>query len=178
VFTSAEEFLARPRATVPGCLVLDYRLPHLDGLALQRQLVVNEPHLPIIFISYYGDAPMVVQAMKAGALEILGKPFRDDELLTAIEQGVTRSHSALIRQGELQRLRLCYATLTRREQQTMWLVIAGRSNKRIAGELNISEITVKAHRGRVMAKMKARSLAELVTLATRLKPELLPGSSD
>ena len=167
-FSSAEEFLARPRDEVPSCLVLDYRLPQLDGLALQRQLAANETHVPVIFITYSGDPSMAVQAMKAGALEILSKPFRDDELLSAIRQGIARRQSALLREGEERRLRQCHATLTRREREVMKLVVKGRLNKQIASELSISEITVKAHRGRVMVKMKADSLADLVNMSIRL----------
>lgn len=167
-FASAEEFLAHPRGEVPCCLVLDYRLPQLDGLALQRQLAAHEAHVPIIFITYYGDPSMAVQAMKAGALEILSKPFRDDELLSAIHQGVAQSHTALARGAEDRQLRQCYATLSRREREVMRLVVAGRLNKQIASELSISEITVKAHRGRVMGKMQADSLADLVNMAIRL----------
>jgi FixJ family two-component response regulator len=173
-FASAEEFLARPRATVPSCLILDYMLPQLDGLDLQKRIVADAVCLPIIFITCYGDPPMAVQAMKAGALEVLIKPFGDDTLLCAVQQGIARSHAALHRESELRRLRNCYATLSRRERQVMCLVVAGRLNKQIGGELRLSEITVKAHRGRVMRKMKADSLAGLVNMAIKLDLESLP----
>jgi FixJ family two-component response regulator len=172
-FASAEEFLARPRALAAGCLVLDYCLPQLDGLSLQKHIALDDAHLPIIFITCYGDPPMVVQAMKAGALEILSKPFGDDELLSAINQGIVRSQSALVRQAELRLLRTSYATLSPRERQVMALVVAGRLNKQIARQLQISEITVKAHRGRAMHKMGADSLAALVKMAFKLNLEAM-----
>jgi FixJ family two-component response regulator len=167
-FASAEEFLAHPREESPCCLVLDYRLPHLDGLGLQKHLAVSEAHVPVIFITYYGSPAMAVQAMKGGALEVLSKPFRDDELLGAIRQGIAHSETALHHGRELRWLRRCYDTLSRREREVMGLVVAGRLNKQIANELGISEITVKAHRGRVMGKMQAQSLADLVNMAIRL----------
>ena len=172
-FASAEEFLAHPRDSVPGCLVLDYCLPQLDGLGLQKRIAADEALLPIVFITCYGDPRMAVQAMKAGALEILSKPFGDDEILGAIRQGIARSQSALLRHAELGRLRQSYATLSPRERQIMALVVSGRLNKQIARELQISEITVKAHRGRVMRKMKSDSLAELVNMAIKLDREAL-----
>jgi len=167
-FASAEEFLATSRAVVPSCLVLDYRLPQLDGLRLQQRLLAQAGHMPVIFITCYGDPPMAVQAMKAGALEVLSKPFREDALLDAIQEGLARSHTTLLRQEEARRLQQRYAALSRREREVMWLVVAGRLNKQIAATLGISEITVKAHRGRVMRKMKAGSLAELVGMTIRL----------
>jgi FixJ family two-component response regulator len=166
-FTSAQEFLARRRATVPCCLVLDVTLPGLNGLELQQQLV-DRSDMPIIFITGHGDVPMSVQAMKAGAVEFLTKPFNDAVLLNAIRDAIERSRAALRQESELQALRSCYASLTPREREVMSLVIAGLLNKQIGGELGISEITVKAHRGQMMRKMKADSLAALVTMASRL----------
>jgi FixJ family two-component response regulator len=166
-FGSAREFLARPRARVPTCLVLDMALPDFSGLDLQK-LVADRLEMPIIFITGYGDVPMTVRAMKAGAVEFLTKPFRDDVLLSAIRQALERSQSALGREAEMQTLRDCYASLSRREREVMALVVAGLLNKEVGGELGISEITVKAHRGKVMRKMKADSLAGLVTMAARL----------
>jgi FixJ family two-component response regulator len=167
-FASAEEFLARPRSSVPSCLVLDYRLPQLDGLDLQQRIAVDRFSLPIIFITCHGDLPMAVRAMKAGALEILIKPFGDDALLWAIQQGIERSHAALRREDELRQLRIRYATLSPRERQVMSLVVVGRLNKQIGSELKVTEINVKAHRGRVMRKMKAGSLADLINIAIKL----------
>jgi len=168
-FASAEEFLAHPRDESPSCLVLDYRLPHLDGLGLQQHLAASEAHMPVIFITYYGHPAMAVKAMKGGALEVLSKPFRDEELLGAIRQGIAHSETALRHEGELRWLQRCYDTLSRRECEIMALVVAGRLNKQIASELGISEITVKSHRGRVMEKMQAKSLAALVNMAIRLR---------
>lgn len=170
-FASAEEFLAHPRAAVPSCLLLDYRLPQLDGLDLQKRIVADAVWMPIIFITCHCDPPMAVQAMRAGALEILIKPFGADALLYAVEQGIARSHAELRREGELQRLRQHYTALSGRERQVMSLVVAGRLNKQIGSELKVSEVTVKAHRGRVMRKMKAGSLAELVSIAIKLDLE-------
>ncbi len=166
-FVSASEFLARPRATVPCCLVLDVTLPGLNGLDLQSQLV-ERTEMPIIFITGHGDIPMSVRAMKAGAVEFLTKPFSDDVLIAAIAQGLARSRAELRRDSELHDLRNCYATLTPREREVMALVVAGLLNKQVGGELGISEITVKAHRGQVMRKMQADSLPDLVTMAARL----------
>jgi len=168
-FASAQEFLARPRVLAPSCLVLDVTLPGLNGLDLQKRVAVDRIDMPIIFITGYGDVPMTVQAMKAGAVEFLTKPFRDDVLLTAIRHALDRSHSALGREAEMQVLRDCYASLTRREREVMTLVVSGLLNKQVGGELGISEITVKAHRGKVMRKMKAGSLADLVNMATSLR---------
>lgn len=168
-FASAQEFLARPRVPVPSCLVLDVSLPGLNGLDLQGHVAVQRADLPIIFITGYGDVPMTVRAMKAGAVEFLTKPFRDDVLLNAIRQAIERSRAALDNEAQVQVLRDCYTSLTRRQRQVMELVVSGRLNKQVGGELGISEITVKAHRGRVMQKMKADSLPELVKMAARLR---------
>jgi FixJ family two-component response regulator len=167
-FESAQEFLAHPRALVPSCLVLDVSLPGLNGLELQKRVAVERTDMPIIFITGYGDVPMTVQAMKAGAVEFLTKPFGDNVLLSAIRHALDRSHSALGREAEMQVLRDCYASLTPREREVMALVASGLLNKQVGGELGISEITVKAHRGQAMQKMKADSLADLVKMAARL----------
>src|SRR6267143_1125235 len=167
-FASAEEFIAHPRPFVPSCLVLDVSLPDLNGLDLQKRVAADRSDMPIIFITGYGDVPMTVQAMKAGAVEFLTKPFGDNVLLSAIRHALDRSHSALGREAEMQVLRDCYALLTRREGEVMALVVSGLLNKQVGGELGISEITVKAHRGQVMQKMKAASFADLVKKAARL----------
>jgi FixJ family two-component response regulator len=168
-FASAQEFLSRPRALVPNCLVLDVSLPDLNGLDLQKRVAVERSDMPIIFITGYGDVPMTVQAMKAGAVEFLSKPFSDDVLVSAIRQAIERSRVALGLEAEMQALRGRYASLTTRERQVMALVVSGMLNKQVGSELGISEITVKAHRGKVMQKMKANSLADLVKLAARLR---------
>jgi len=168
-FASSQEFLARPRISVPSCLVLDVSLPGLNGLDLQGRVAVDRPDMPIIFITGYGDVPMTVRAMKAGAVEFLTKPFNHDVLLSAIRQAIERSRAALDREAEIRAIRECYASLTRRERQVMDLVVSGRLNKQVGGELGISEITVKAHRGKVMQKMKADSLPDLVKMAARLR---------
>ncbi|HMF95622.1 MAG TPA: response regulator transcription factor [Vicinamibacterales bacterium] len=166
-FESAKDFLSRPRVTVPCCLVLDVSLPGLNGLELQQQLA-ERTEMPIIFITGYGDVPMTVRAMKAGAVEFLTKPFKADVLLDAIRHAIERSRAALQHESELHALRDSYASLTQREREVMALVVAGLLNKQVGGELGISEITVKAHRGQVMRKMKADSLPDLVTMAARL----------
>ena len=169
-FASAQEFLACPRALVPSCLVLDVSLPGLNGLDLQKRVAVERTDVPIIFITGYGDVPMTVQAMKAGAVEFLTKPFSDDALLSAIRAALERSRTAQSREAEMRVLQDRYASLSRRERQVMELVVSGLLNKQIGGELGISEITVKAHRGQVMQKMKADSLADLVRIAAKLRP--------
>ncbi|MGA8437934.1 MAG: response regulator [Candidatus Sulfotelmatobacter sp.] len=168
-FSSAHEFLERPRTLGPSCLVLDYSLPDLNGLELQKRVAIECPDMPIIFITGHRDVPMTVQAMKAGALEFLTKPFCDQVLLNAIRDGLDRSRAALRREGEMQQLRDRYASLSCRERQVMALVVSGLLNKQVGGELGISEITVKAHRGKVMQKMQADSLADLVRMAARLR---------
>ena len=167
-FASAQEFLNHPRTPVPSCLVLDLSLPGLNGLELQKQLAVQQIGMPIIFITGYGDVPKSVQAMKAGALEFLTKPLDNDALVGAIRNALQQSRLALAHDAEMQELRARYALLTSREQQVMALVVSGLLNKQVGGELGISEITVKAHRGQVMLKMKADSLATLVKLAAKL----------
>ena len=170
MFASAQEFLDYPRVHIPNCLVLDVSLPGLNGLDLQRLVAGDRTDMPIIFITGYGDVPMTVQAMKAGAVEFLTKPFNDDVLLTAIRAALARSHAALGHEAEMRVLRDRYASLSQRERQVMALVVSGLLNKQVGGQLGISEITVKAHRGKVMQKMKADSLADLVKMATRLRP--------
>ncbi|HVM92336.1 MAG TPA: response regulator [Terriglobales bacterium] len=167
-FASAQEFLDRPRVPAPGCLVLDLSLPGLNGLELQKRIAAERTDLPIVFITGHGDIPKTVQAMKAGAVEFLTKPFGDELLLNAVRQALERSRLALARNAEMQELQNRYTSLTSRERQVMALVVAGLLNKQIGGELGISEITVKAHRGQVMHKMRADSLAALVRMSSRL----------
>jgi FixJ family two-component response regulator len=172
-FPSATDFLAHPRLGGPSCLVLDVSLPDLNGLDLQKR-IVDWTDMPIIFITGYGDVPTSVQAMKAGAAEFLTKPFNDDVLLSAIRQAIERSRVELAREAELHAFRNCHASLTPREREIMALVVSGLLNKQIGAELGISEITVKAHRGKVMRKMRVDSLADLVRIAMALKLPHVP----
>ena len=174
-FTSAEEFLRSARPDAPACLILDVQMPGLSGLDLQRELARADLLIPIVFVTGHGDIPMTVQAMKAGAVEFLTKPFSDEVLLSAIRQAIERSRGALEEEGEVRALRERYALLSPREQAVMTLVVAGRLNKQVGFELGISEITVKAHRGRMMRKMEADSLADLVNMAARLRLAPAPG---
>jgi FixJ family two-component response regulator len=167
-FESANAFLAADIPDLPGCLVLDVRLPGLSGLDLQRRLTEIEVDLPIIFITGHGDVPMAVRAMKAGAVELLTKPFRDQELLEAIRQALARNRLSHREKTEKTELRQRFESLTRREREVMHLVTGGRLNKQIAGQLGISEVTVKIHRGNVMKKMQAESVAALVGMAARI----------
>ena len=167
-FASAQEFLRSKRPDVPGCLVLDVRLPGLSGLDLQKRMADSDIEMPIIFISGHGDIPMTVRAMKAGAVEFLTKPFRDQDLLDAIQQALERDRTARKQREEIQTLRRRFDLLTQREREVMGLVVTGLLNKQIAGELGTSETTVKIHRHQVMEKMAANSLAELVRMSDRL----------
>lgn len=167
-FGSALEFLARPRASVPSCLVLDVALPDVSGLDLQQRVAVERSEMPVIFIAGYGDVSTSVRAMKAGALEFLTKPFPEDVLLDAIRQGLERSRRALDHAARLKALHDSYESLTPREREVMVLVVSGLLNKQVGGELGISEITVKAHRGQVMRKMNADSLPALVNMVAGL----------
>jgi FixJ family two-component response regulator len=169
-FASAQEFLCRPRVFIPSCLVLDVTLPDLNGLELQKRIATDRIDMPIIFITGHGDVPMTVRAMKAGAAEFLTKPYGDDAMLSAIRQAIEYSRAALHRESEMRSIRDLYASLSQREQQVMALVVRGLLNKQVGVELGISEITVKAHRGSVMRKMKADSLADLVNMSARLHP--------
>jgi FixJ family two-component response regulator len=168
LFASAQEFLARPRPRCPSCLVLDLGLPDLNGLELQRRIAGDRIQMPIIFVTGRGDIPTTVQAMKAGAVEFLTKPFAPEVLLSAIQNALERSRGALGEEATLQALRDRYQSLSGREREVMALVVRGRLNKQVGGELGITEITVKGHRGRMMHKMRAKSLPELVNMAARL----------
>jgi FixJ family two-component response regulator len=168
LFASAQEFLARPRTFAPSCLILDVNLPDLNGLELQKRIAADRVEMPIIFITGYGDVPMTVKAMKAGAVEFLTKPFGDDVVLSAIRNAIDRSEAALGSEAEMRAVREGYASLTHRERQVMKFVVSGMLNKQVGAELGISEITVKAHRGQAMRKMKANSLADLVRMADGL----------
>ena len=167
-FASAQKFLDSPRSDVASCLVLDVRLPGLSGLDLQKRMAQANIEIPIIFITGHGDVPMTVKAMKGGAVEFLTKPFDDEVLLSAIRHAIKRSAAVLDEQSEMMTLRSNYESLTPREQDVMRCVVAGMLNKQIGMKLGISEITVKAHRGKMMQKMKAESLADLVKTAVRL----------
>src|SRR3954471_4807987 len=169
LFSTAHEFLASPRCSGPCCLILDVTLPDLSGLDLQERIAAESSHMPIIFLTGHGDIPITVKAMKRGALEFLTKPFDTDVLLTAIRYAIKRSEAAITRESAMHALREGFESLTRREREVMTLVVSGLLNKQVGGELGISEITVKAHRGNVMRKMKAESFADLVTMATRLR---------
>jgi FixJ family two-component response regulator len=174
LFESAQEFLSRPRVFVPSCLVLDITLPGVNGLDLQKRVAGDRADMPIIFITGYGDVPITVQAMKAGAVEFLTKPFDDGALLNAIRQALERSRIALDRETDIRSLQDRYTSLSNREREVMALVVHGRLNKQVGFELGISEITVKAHRGKVMRKMKAGSLADLVRMAAELRVSPTP----
>jgi FixJ family two-component response regulator len=168
-FSSAREFLARPHAGGPSCLVLDIGLPDLNGLDLQERIAIDRIGMPIIFITGHGDVPMTVRAMKAGAVEFFLKPWGDESLLSALGNALARSEVLVRQEAALASLRRRYASLSGRERQVMTLVTSGMLNKQVGGELGISEITVKAHRGKTMQKMGAGSLAELVTMGARLR---------
>jgi FixJ family two-component response regulator len=170
-FATAHEFLIRPWPTTPSCLVLNVSLPDLNGLELQKRVAIDRPNMSIIFTTSQSDVYTTVRAMKAGAIEFLIKPYRDEVLLRAIQEGIRRSGAELHREAEVRELRETFAQLSHRERQVMALVALGLLNKQVGAELGISEITVKAHRGQVMQKMKANSFAELVRMAARLRLE-------
>jgi FixJ family two-component response regulator len=176
-FASAQQFLARPRSVVPSCLILDVKLPDLNGLELQERIASERTDMPIIFLTGSADIAMTVRAMKRGALEFLTKPFDAEALLIGIQQALKRSEAALGRENQLHALRTGYGLLTQREREVMTLVVSGLPNKQVGGELGISEITVKAHRGNVMRKMKANSFANLVNMAARLRVTRLTATS-
>jgi FixJ family two-component response regulator len=167
-FASAQAFLAHPRLLAPSCLILDVQLPDLNGLELQNRIAADQIEMPIIFITGYGDVPMTVRAMKAGAIEFLTKPFSEEALLRAIRQAIERSKAALSQEAQMRVLRHAYESLTPREREVMRLVVRGLLNKQVGGELGISEITVKAHRGSMMQKMRAGSFADLMNMAMKL----------
>ena len=173
-FASAQEFLHRPRVVAPSCLVLDFSLPDLDGLELQKRVAPDRTNMPITFISGYGDVPTTVRAMKAGAMEFLTKPLTGAVLVSAIQRAIERSRAMIHDEDAMRQLRNCHASLSPRERQVMALVVSGLLNKQVGGELGISEITVKAHRGQVMRKMNAGSLPGLVTMAARLDSRSAP----
>ena len=170
LFGSVQEFLAAFQRERPGCLVLDVRLPGRSGLDLQEELARADIHFPVIFISGHADVPMSVRAMKAGAVEFLTKPVRDQDLLDAIQLAIAKDRARRKQEATRERLRADFDTLTPREREVMVMVVAGRLNKQIAGDLQLSEATVKAHRSQAMRKMRARSLAELVRMADKLMP--------
>ena len=178
IFSSAQDFLARPRDETPSCLVLDVELPDLNGLDLQERVAADRAETPIIFITGHGDIPMSVRAMKAGATEFLTKPFERDVLLDAIRRAIERSREALRQASELRALRERYSSLTPREREVLAWVVSGLLNKQVGAELGMTEATVKAHRGKIMQKMKVDSLAALVRLAARLELRLPSPSSD
>lgn len=178
IFACAREFLARPRAMAPSCLVLDVALPDLNGLDVQKRIAADRIDMPIIFITGHGNVQTAVHAMKAGAVEFLTKPCGDEVLLSAIRQAIEHSHAAMRREAEVRLVRDRYVSLSGRERQVMALVVCGLLNRQVGNELGISEITVKAHRGNVMRKMNADSFADLVNMAAKLQLASAPARSD